>query len=572
MGNKLVTKSVEELTDATIKSLLMTITIAEALVVFTIESVIGTYTCILTAAIDGSVGAAVNATESVINIANTTVVDIADGIQHGLEDVSKVVNKILSGVGKLETLFSSGDVDPSDSIKKVDLSVASLKNWKLPDSINGKLTQLQTNLPNFTAVEDYTKGLIQTPFEGLKKEINGSMASLRSKMLNESLLVLPVSRKVDANFCVNQSLKVDEFYAKLGIKVRYTSNIVLGLLIAVAVLVLIPLIVDEIFRWRRINSVAEDLMVVSLYKIPIKWFIAYVSSSRSLTVLFVALMGLIAVLLQYILLSLVALEVPRITEQAEDLVHGLFETMDIKHLLDQWTNGTNQYIGNQEAYINENMLGWVNQSTTSVNHTVDEFIQTMNTAIDDVFRDTPLYSAVTSVVYCVVGRKLELVEKGLVWVQDNVHVTLPRVNEDLLYNVVNAASSNTGASKNTNSGTPSSYGFNRTASGDLTEIADSATAELKRALNVTITEYNKGLRFELSVSLAIMGVWLSQTEICPICMRKSWSGCGDHVASVMKITPEPEWCACRHAQEPLEKNKKFPPKAGTGLARKSMSS
>lgn len=57
------------------------------------------------------------------------------------------------------------------------------------------------------------------------------------------------------------------------------------------------------------------------------------------------------------------------------------------------------------------------------------------------------------------------------------------------------------------------------------------------------------------------------TAICGICQHKSWQGCGSHVASVMNNTPKSSWCTCEHVDE--NDNSNFPPRAGTGFARKS---
>ncbi|KAG7700143.1 hypothetical protein KL930_000830 [Ogataea haglerorum] len=63
---------------------------------------------------------------------------------------------------------------------------------------------------------------------------------------------------------------------------------------------------------------------------------------------------------------------------------------------------------------------------------------------------------------------------------------------------------------------------------------------------------------------------MCSTAICPLCQRKSWTGCGSHVSEVMSNTNRELWCTCRHAVE--DGDPRFPPRAGTGSARKSVSS
>ncbi|ODV66098.1 hypothetical protein HYPBUDRAFT_142326 [Hyphopichia burtonii NRRL Y-1933] len=61
---------------------------------------------------------------------------------------------------------------------------------------------------------------------------------------------------------------------------------------------------------------------------------------------------------------------------------------------------------------------------------------------------------------------------------------------------------------------------------------------------------------------------MCKSAICSICHHKSWVGCGQHKESIMSITPKDQWCTC----EALEgEGDEFPPKAGTGFARKTSS-
>ena len=49
--------------------------------------------------------------------------------------------------------------------------------------------------------------------------------------------------------------------------------------------------------------------------------------------------------------------------------------------------------------------------------------------------------------------------------------------------------------------------------------------------------------------------------------NKSWIGCGNHISSVMDVTPKDKWCTCEPADDSSDPN--YPPKAGTGFARKT---
>jgi len=52
--------------------------------------------------------------------------------------------------------------------------------------------------------------------------------------------------------------------------------------------------------------------------------------------------------------------------------------------------------------------------------------------LDTAFGNTILYNPINTFVYCIVGSKIDALEKGLTWVSEHAHVTLPTVPEDVL--------------------------------------------------------------------------------------------------------------------------------------------
>ncbi|KAK4137847.1 hypothetical protein BT67DRAFT_123417 [Trichocladium antarcticum] len=44
---------------------------------------------------------------------------------------------------------------------------------------------------------------------------------------------------------------------------------------------------------------------------------------------------------------------------------------------------------------------------------------------------------------------------------------------------------------------------------------------------------------------------------CPTCDKKTWRGCGSHIASVFTDVPEKEWCTCEPKVE--VDGKEYPP-------------
>ncbi|KAL1839082.1 hypothetical protein VTJ49DRAFT_1883 [Mycothermus thermophilus] len=52
---------------------------------------------------------------------------------------------------------------------------------------------------------------------------------------------------------------------------------------------------------------------------------------------------------------------------------------------------------------------------------------------------------------------------------------------------------------------------------------------------------------------------MCMSATCPTCNKKTWRGCGNHIASVLSDVPEDEWCTCEPKVE--KDGKKYPPAA-----------
>jgi len=97
-----------------------------------------------------------------------------------------------------------------------------------------------------------------------------------------------------------------------------------------------------------------------------------------------------------------------------------------------WVENTNQQISGTESDINNQMLGWARESTLAVNNTLNTFVNVTVTTIKDVFGNTPLEGPILDVLNCIVLSKIEGIQDGLTFVNENAKVTLPRVDNGTL--------------------------------------------------------------------------------------------------------------------------------------------
>ncbi|KAG7908374.1 hypothetical protein KL905_001815 [Ogataea polymorpha] len=515
-ANVMIAKGLSEANKGFMEILDMVLTSSKGLIMFAIEMTIGTYVCVLTATVDATAEVALNATESVISLANDTVKSFAEELQDGLDGVTKVINALVESYEDVKDIFDDdGDSDVSSSMNKVNLTISSLKNWQIPGSINTKLESLSKSLPDFDDVMNYTEGLVSEPFEYMKEKVS---MRLDHEFYADELLV---PDKKTMAFCAGSG--IDEFYEDLADLLRKASNIIFIVLVFAA----LGFIAFEIFmekkQWDRLRDIgsnfhqieataatkhkdelAAELVDMSrnrysfligqklgkLFFGPsvtrlntVRWVVNYISSDRMLPVLLLALAGIATFILQLVLLDLLSRKDATALDSSFKSI-GLQIRSSVNNSLVEWANDTNLYISDQEASINDDVLGWIHNSTGSLNATLGDFVDEMNGKISDVFGNTPLYPYVSGIVGCTVTHKIQKVEKALSWIHNHSQVTLPRID-------------------------PADFDLTDSKdSGSVDQYLNDTKSTLATTRDKLVEKYKSSLRIELYISMVLLGVWL----------------------------------------------------------------
>lgn len=551
-GNYLVKEALEQSVKASLKTLSFLVHASEVLVTFSIDLYLGTYACLIVSAIDGSVDVATNATEKIIDLVNSTVTTFANELDDGLDNVSNVINKIISAASKVESLFTGGNANTvSQNVAQVNLTISSLRDFHIPSSIDAKLQQLSDNTPDFATVKNMTKSLISKPFEEVRSEIDAINTS--TIVQNPQMLYVPPLKDVDgtAGICSRNIPTIEKVYGSLDHALMVTTIVCIVLLTVGAVLMLLPAAWSEIRFWNRLNYVEEQFQTIAahekdlppdpfrntedhqswdliaavnaclhfwsfrisrwiiraygairsnvamtdLQKVRIQWVVSYVTSSRALCVLCVGTIGLIVCLLQ-----LVTVAVLRRTLQHEggsSIKQMLNSTaLSLESDINTWSDETNAYINSTESNMNDQLFGWLQKTTVSVNDTVTKMMSEIDNTLADVFNGTILYSPMNTVVDCVIGNKLSAIEQAMTYIHDNVQFKLPRLNGSEITTLLQQQQKNTA-----NSTTPTSFS------------ADEIVSELRSALLKILDSFHNTAMCELAVALAVLGIWLSQIPI-----------------------------------------------------------
>ena len=435
--------------EAAVSAMIFTIDIilqgVEGIIFFFINFLVGTYVCLLTALVKGSLDVVASITEDVGKEINDLIDDATDEIKSIGNDIQDGINDVLDGINNLFNPGSDGpDVDfsgPIDKLQGFDLDA---------DDFAKDIRALNDKIPDFDEVKEITKETISIPFDFVRKALNDSYGNYKFDRD-----IFPLAQKEKMTFCSDND-SLNNFFQGLFDLIAKSRIIFIVVLSLLAVGVIAPMAWFEIKRWRRhqqrarlIGDHSTDTMdvvyissrpVTSTFgiklgqhfkgkrQILVRWCVAYATSPAAVFVLSLALAGFFSCLCQFILLRAVQKEVPAIAEQVGEFADDVVDSLN--SVSEQWALDANGVIKNLNDDINDDVLGHVQNATDAVNDTLTVFMDEMNEGLESVFNDTILIDPIKAVVRCVIGIKIESVQKGLTWVHDHAEVKLPLFAND----------------------------------------------------------------------------------------------------------------------------------------------
>ncbi|KAI0406251.1 hypothetical protein F4802DRAFT_106575 [Xylaria palmicola] len=476
--NQLTASSITHSVEALMAVVDMILTGIEQLILFVIGMMTDTYVCLTAMVVHGGLNASAVAVEKTTDALNKAIDGVADGIASSADDIQKVIDKIYDAadsVGnllprdenlvarglidgaalekiKLEVLGSAGNLvergilpDKPDLEKSIVDKMNELKNVNIDTSgfVQG-LDDLNNKIPTFDELKDLTKKAVSIPFDLIRKEINESYGDWK---FDDK--VFPVAQKEALSFCSDNDGLV-KFFDGL-FKIVYNAKIIAIVVLAIlAVSVCIPMYILEKRRWRRQNELANHAVDIFDYgymyssplgaraglaisrkiggtseprKIMTRWFISYSTSLPALFVLSLAFAGFFSCAWQGILLKTIENEVPALADQVGDFAENVVKSLtDVSQ---KWSDDANGVILSFSDEINNDILGKVTNGTSAVNNTLNTFMDEIDKGLNTAFGNTMFKDLAAEVVRCLLGLKVESVQKGLTWVHDHAHVNFP---------------------------------------------------------------------------------------------------------------------------------------------------
>jgi hypothetical protein len=295
-----------------------------------------------------------------------------------------------------------------------------------------------------------TKEAIAIPFNFVRKALNDSYGNYK---FNRD--VFPLAQKEKLTFCSNND-SLNGFFDGLFSLIAKAKIIFIVVLSLLAIAAIAPMAWLEIKRWRMQQRHAKlidenrydsmDVVYISSRsltstlgikfgsrftgkrQILARWCFAYATSTPALFVLSLAIAGFFSCLCQVIMLQAVKNEVPALAQEV-----GLFAdnvVSSINSVSEEWATDANGIIKGLNSDINDDVLSYVTNATSAVNKTINVFMDTMDDGLQTVFNGTVLLDPIKTVIHCVIGLKIESLQKGLTWVHDNSKITLPLFAND----------------------------------------------------------------------------------------------------------------------------------------------
>lgn len=509
--NELTAHGVDKAVNGLMSMLLLSITGVEEIVVFVINMLTSTYVCLITLAVSGSLRVALKVVQDASDFLNKTLGSIGHELSTGVGDFIDDLSKFTKALDSIPRVLGGKESVPTINVNS---TLDELNHVTLPAGLDQGLAKLNSSIPDFAQVNNFTNHAIRLPFEEVKTLINSSITTFH---MDRS--IFPVPQKEKLTFCSDND-GIATFFDGLSHIANLARKIFVVVLLIAAFLVCIPMAYREIQRWRTMQKRAQlvgqnafdkmdviyiasrpytsgaGIKVAEKFKskkkqLLTRWVIAYATSAPALFVLSLGLAGLFACLCQYILLKAIEKEVPALENEVGDFVGKVVNSLN--NASEQWAIGTNHAITSTNDDINKHVFGWVNTTTGALNDTLNVFVDGMTDALNVTFGGTILYDPIVEVMNCLIGLKIEGIQKGLDWVSDNAKIDFPTLpnNTFSLGTVASIASNNSTASDSF-----------------LASPGSEATDKITSAVNKMTSQIADAIQTEAIISTFVVLLWL----------------------------------------------------------------
>ncbi|OCB88470.1 hypothetical protein A7U60_g4378 [Sanghuangporus baumii] len=471
--NKMIAASINLTMNAARATLVLSLTIMEAIINFVIDIYRSTFLCFVELVVRGGLAILISAVQEINDFLSSTFSTIRTSIQDSISSINSAIQTAIDGIN---------DVNPFSDISAPQFDVPDLSildNVTLPDSVQQALTNLNSTLPTVDQIKDTINDFINTPFEELKADINNTFAGLD---YDSQALFVPEQQTL--SFCNDMDTSVVDDLGRDLVKI---TKIGIILLVVLALLLLAAHCALEWYKWRCLqqhleytrqawvtdptmnnavrngeaptmrmtnhnllilagsqqhplltrisNQLAALLKLTPAQHTNLQWFFHYVFHPPVLAVFLIGFLGLLSVQIQ--LLAIRPIEdrySAQVASSVSDFSNTIATSMNASMYNQSsfYANQINTQVNSTQTTINDGLFGWVNGTTTTLNTTLNDFYSDVQNAISTVFNGTVLEDSMQEFIYCLIGSKVEAIETALTFLHDNLVINIPTMNESAL--------------------------------------------------------------------------------------------------------------------------------------------
>ncbi|KTW31571.1 hypothetical protein T552_00209 [Pneumocystis carinii B80] len=503
--NKVIALGIESSVRALNKTLMLIILGVQHIILFFIEMIIHTWTCLLELSIQGGIKIIADVVEKISKFVNNVLKSIEKDVLAGIREINKGISSILNSIQKTARVLGKNIKIPTLSIP-IDEKIS---NFSIPNNYDDELRRLGDRI-SLEPLKDAVMLSIAAPFYELRQLINNTLSNYS---FDSSLLPVP---SVDGLSTYSNNEDINKALKKFSNDIYTSIHTILLVLIILSILAIVPFAIKEWWNWKRLQSKAS--MVWSIFsitktfdptefiitvahpwitliglkfsslsrnqrrKVLIRWFTSYIFHPSSLFVLFLGILGLISCGLQMILLSIMKKSLYNLPK--ENVPVDVSEKLQAASL--KWSKDVNNVLNETATDLNKHIFGWVYTGTRSINNTLNVFMDTTTNSFKKIFGGTILYQPILGVLDCMLFIKLRGIEKGLTWIHQNAYISPPFIPNNILISSVE------------NSTTHKDF---VTASGNLNQ-------KFYSILNTLIASYEKSIFFETKISFLLVSAWI----------------------------------------------------------------
>ncbi|CAG8500513.1 19929_t:CDS:2 [Cetraspora pellucida] len=435
----------------------------EGIIVWIIHLYKSTFKCLLELVINGSLSSIAEAVRVLQAFSTTQLTNIKTGIDKDISSVNAALNSVRTAISTAGSLIGGINV-PTVTIPSAD----ALNSFQLPTSNNvAGLDALSQNIPTIADIETKLDNIVTIPFEQLRILVQSTMSNLT---FNQT--VLPVPPPNNLKFCANSlDLSVlDQLShdlikaATIGIVIIFIIGLLMILINAFYILISYKRFMIHVNRTVTtvqlitVNPSRESILdiikiaehpLISLWIIKtskifkrtenqnlFRWYWDYILYKPALICLTIGIAGVLGIYLQIAILNVVRQNYRAPIQQAisafGDTVLNLMNSQ-LNNTSQQFANGSNSVLSTLENGINQDLFGWVNITTTTLNNTLNAAVDDISSFIQTTFQGVPaLATSIQQILNCLIFVKIEGIQAGLTFIKDHAFIELPRVNNNIL--------------------------------------------------------------------------------------------------------------------------------------------